>query len=366
MKVRFFSVLLLIALMTLSISKAQASAPPSCTISGVVYAPDGTTVDKGVVTFAPNPIPQIVNSQTIYPRIVSSPTDGSGNLQAIALYQGISANVTICQRGGSQCGAPVAISVPVAGSISFAALLAGTEVPYTGFTIDQLAQPATGNYNMGGFSITDVVLDAIGGSITGLTQLTAGVISALTATHSNAGFQATGAATGAYGFAAEVTGDGYQRLLEEMGTGIQVSNGSTPPVTVIDETGAYHWSDYTEAAAPRATFGGSAPGTLGGGGTPVYGQYTPSAAITITGWDMTVITVPSGCSTYASFNLDVNGNQISGSVITLASATNTYHVGSLSINDPAAGPIDILGTVAAAGCGTSAANGSFTVEFTTN
>jgi hypothetical protein len=147
---------------------ALATTPASCTVSGVVYAPDGTTIDNGTVTFAPaGQVPQIIGGQAIYPKYVSTTTDASGNLTPISLLQGAAMNVTICQAGGSACSALVYVSVPAESSVSFALLLANTQISYSTVTLNELAQPATGNYNMGGYGFLD--LDELIGAAAGLT-----------------------------------------------------------------------------------------------------------------------------------------------------------------------------------------------------
>jgi hypothetical protein len=127
MKRRFCSVFILVAVFGLALR--AFAAPSSCTISGAVYAPDGSTINNGTVTFAPaGQVPQIIGGQAIYPKYVSTTTDSSGNLVPISLLQGAAMNVTICQAGGSACSALVYVSVPAESSVSFALLLANTQI----------------------------------------------------------------------------------------------------------------------------------------------------------------------------------------------------------------------------------------------
>ena len=77
--------LLFVVLMAATAVHAQSL----CTVSGVVYAPDGSTIDNGTVTFTPaGQVPQIIGGQAIYPKYVSTTTDSSGNLVPISLLQG--------------------------------------------------------------------------------------------------------------------------------------------------------------------------------------------------------------------------------------------------------------------------------------
>ncbi|MGA9884068.1 MAG: hypothetical protein WBQ34_10145 [Candidatus Acidiferrales bacterium] len=104
-------------------------AQSSCTITGVVYTPDGSTINNGTITFAPaGQVPQIIGGQAIFPKFVSTTTDGSGNLIPISLLQGAAMNVTICQAGGSACSALVYVSVPAESAVSFALLLANAQI----------------------------------------------------------------------------------------------------------------------------------------------------------------------------------------------------------------------------------------------
>jgi hypothetical protein len=156
--------LLFVVLMAATAVHAQSL----CTVSGVVYAPDGSTIDNGTVTFTPaGQVPQIIGGQAIYPKYVSTTTDSSGNLVPISLLQGAAMNVTICQAGGSACSAPVYVSVPAESSVSFGLLLANTQISFSGVPLNDLAQPATGNYNMGGFGFLD--LDELIGAVAGMT-----------------------------------------------------------------------------------------------------------------------------------------------------------------------------------------------------
>ena len=155
--------LLFVVLMAATAVHAQSL----CTVSGVVYAPDGSTIDNGTVTFTPaGQVPQIIGGQAIYPKYVSTTTDSSGNLVPISLIQGAAMNVTICQAGGSACSALVYVSVPAESSVSFALLLANTQISYSTVPINDLAQPATGNYDMGGFGFLN--LDELIGVAAGL------------------------------------------------------------------------------------------------------------------------------------------------------------------------------------------------------
>jgi hypothetical protein len=141
--------LLALTCVFLAIAQSAVAAPLACTISGVVYAPDGTTPNNPTVTSAPaGQVPQITGGVAVHPQYVSATTDGSGNLIPISLLQGAAMNAVICRNGGG-CGAQV--SVPVMSVATIGRSLANTQVGTSGSGVQN---PMNGDLNANGFANT--------------------------------------------------------------------------------------------------------------------------------------------------------------------------------------------------------------------
>jgi len=200
-------VLALVALLIFTHAlSAHATAPTTCSVSGVVYDGAGNPVPNAIIYFNSRTT-QIVNGNTVYPINKTSTTDANGNLSATALVQGLLLQITICQAQGGGCSAPTTGYVPISASTTFANLLAGQAVGTvatlsgnlnaSGFRIynlgvnttlaDALSQgqsslnnltTPTGNYAMGGFKLTGVGMgtgsgDSLAYGLNGLNSLAA-------------------------------------------------------------------------------------------------------------------------------------------------------------------------------------------------
>lgn len=117
---------------------------------------------------------------------------------------------------------------------------------------------------------------------------------------------------------------------------------------------------------PRATFSGTSGTSFASLNTQYGGAYTPTAAITVTGFDVHLDTAPVTCTgaypTVAVYD-ETAAAVVSGSSLPLnTSAHADYHV-SLATGVPAGHLIEFATTVAAATCTTSPASPHFTVEY---
>jgi len=142
------------ALGLLILLATPAGAVNLCSISGQVLKPDGTPDANDVVWFVPSPKTQVVGGNTVTASPVSTPTDANGNLTAISLIQGLVVQISFL--GGSS--AAVAGYVPLASTATIQAVLQVINNPSGGGSsgpLNSLVQPATGNYNIGGFEINN-------------------------------------------------------------------------------------------------------------------------------------------------------------------------------------------------------------------
>lgn len=139
---------LIISLVLLSlVTPAYATAPATCSITGVVYDGAGNPVPNAIIYF--NSLnTQVVNSATIYPVLKNSTTDANGNLSTTALAQGLYIQITICQAQGGGCSAPTTGFIPIASTTTFQSILAGQSVSGT--------STLTGNLNAAGYRITEL------------------------------------------------------------------------------------------------------------------------------------------------------------------------------------------------------------------
>lgn len=115
----------------------------------------------------------------------------------------------------------------------------------------------------------------------------------------------------------------------------------------------------------RANFSGSSGTTFTSLTTDYGGTYTPSAAITITGFDIHLDTAGVGCTTWPVVTVydETAAAAVSGTAITLSAASPpNFHV-TASANIPAGHTLAFANTTAGVGCATNPTSPHFNVEY---
>lgn len=281
---------------------ADATAPATCAISGVVYDGAANPVPNATIYFNSRSV-QVVNANVINPILKTSSTDANGNLSTTALVQGLFVQITICQAQGGGCGSPTTGYVPIASSTSFANLLAGQSTIATGVL--------TGPLNAAGFRIYNVGANTTADDALSQGQSSLNNLAAPTGTYGMNNFKLTGleAGTGsgdslAFGLnhlndLATATGSysmGGNSLTGVANLTIPLGTFSGPPVNIIDETLP------VAEVAYKATFSGSgAPSPFSVAATGVHFPSStianlPSCGSGTTGNVFTVLDSDSACS----------------------------------------------------------------------
>jgi hypothetical protein len=106
------------------------TGPPTCSVTGQVKNADGSPFVNGTIQFNSKNI-QVVNGIVINPTLVTTNTDGGGNIRAISIPQLLVMQVTICppatgQGQPSGCSAPFSVIIPNTSSVNFGNLSTGT------------------------------------------------------------------------------------------------------------------------------------------------------------------------------------------------------------------------------------------------
>ena len=166
---------------------AGATAPATCTISGVLYDGAGNPVPNATIYFNSRST-QVVNGNAINPVLKTSSTDANGNLSSTALVQALFIQITICQAQGGGCSVPTTGYVPIASSTSFANLLAGQATTSTGLL--------TGNLNAAGFRIYNLGINTTANDALSQGQSTLNNLAAPTGTYGMNSFKLTGLEAG--------------------------------------------------------------------------------------------------------------------------------------------------------------------------
>jgi hypothetical protein len=94
---KFIALLLLLIIFTAR-GIAQAAAPTTSVISGVLYNVDGSTCNNCTITFN-SMVVQTINSVSVQPLIRSTKTDASGNVAPISLTQGLAVQIVVTENG---------------------------------------------------------------------------------------------------------------------------------------------------------------------------------------------------------------------------------------------------------------------------
>ena len=146
--------------------------------------------------------------------------------------------------------------------------------------------------------------------------------------------------------------------------------GATQTWAVLSNIGQATWKTLiinagpTMSNPPRMNFSGSSGTTFTGINTNYGGSYTPTVAITITGYDIHLDTVGVGCSTWPIVSLwdQTAAAVVANTGITMAAATVNYHIAP-GTNVPAAHVITFATTTAGVGCSTNPTSPHFNVEY---
>lgn len=101
--------------------EASSALMSLCVVSGAVTRVDGSPVANGTVTFNSR-VPQTIAGTVAQPLLVSSSTDGNGNLAAISLGQGLFLQIYVNDNGITY--PPMAGLVPNAATATFNQLIA--------------------------------------------------------------------------------------------------------------------------------------------------------------------------------------------------------------------------------------------------
>lgn len=170
------------------------------------------------------------------------------------------------------------------------------------------------------------------------------------------------------------TGSIYQYQEGAAGTGLtNIPLRFSVPVQIAQLTNTGHCVSIAASNTPtdagynctqtRATFGGSSGTTFVGINTNYGASYTPTAAVTITGFDIHLDTAGAGCTTWAVVSVydETAAAAVSGTAITL-SATSDFHITS-SANITASHRLAFATTTAGVGCTTNPTSPHFTVEY---
>lgn len=114
---------------------------------------------------------------------------------------------------------------------------------------------------------------------------------------------------------------------------------------------------------PRSIFSGSSGTSFASTNNNYGGSYTPTGAITVTGFDIHMDTAAVGCTTFPVVSVfdETASAAVSGTAITLTTAVN-MHVSS-STNVPAGHVLAFATTTAAVGCSTAPTSPHFNVEY---
>lgn len=254
---------LVLALIFTHALSAGATAPATCTISGVLYDGAGNPVPNATIYFNSRST-QVVNGNAINPVLKTSSTDANGNLSSTALVQALFIQITICQAQGGGCSAPTTGYVPVASSTTFANLLAGQAVA----TVTTLS----GNLNASGFRIYNLGTNTTLADALSQGQSSLNNLAAPTGNYPMVGYKLTGLPAG--------TGSG-----DSLAFGLNHLNDLTTA------TGSYAMGSnkITGLAAPTATGDALSEGRSIGATTPAAGTFT-----TLTGTNTDTSTLATG------------------------------------------------------------------------
>jgi len=121
----------------------------NCTITGQVFAPDGTPVKNGTVQFNSMVQQTLQGGVTVPPTQLSVATDSAGNMAPMSIMPGLQGQFVFCSPAQGGCGNATPVLIPVASTANIASILIGIQLS-TGGNVIASSLNVSGNSTMGG------------------------------------------------------------------------------------------------------------------------------------------------------------------------------------------------------------------------
>lgn len=139
----------------------------TCTISGIVYNPDGSPLANGQVQFN-SVVTQVLGGGASVPvQFITTTTDPHGNLKPFAVVQGLQGQFVFCNPMAGGCSAPTPGLIPISATADISAILAGIQLA-SGGNVSANSLNVTGNTTLGGTLVVTGLSTFNGGlSLTG-------------------------------------------------------------------------------------------------------------------------------------------------------------------------------------------------------